>query len=89
VSKHNRERRAKPTSPAFVKVGKIGFATVRDEQGRLPRYITKLQRMYESGQLDLTVQGVDFYHDDHCGVFEGLMCDCDPDVRVRSRVGEN
>jgi hypothetical protein len=52
-----------------------------------PNYLTKLNRMLAAGQIRLKGAGVhvlEVAHDDWCAIYQGQLCDCDPDVKLRT-----
>ena len=45
-------------------------------------YVKVILAMVEAGKIsqDIPLSQLEVYHDDHCGVFEGRFCDCEPEV---------
>ena len=48
-------------------------------------YLTKIKKLYAEGKIpSASLSNVDIYHDDWCAIYRGGLCDCDPDVVVKT-----
>jgi hypothetical protein len=47
-----------------------------------PHYLPKLRALAARGVLRPGCQTVDILHDHWCALFQGHLCNCDPDVQV-------
>lgn len=51
-------------------------------------YHRKLRRLMDEGRINPTpemINSLQIAHDNWCGIFMGLRCDCDPDFRLNGR----
>jgi hypothetical protein len=53
----------------------------KKKQKRNPSYQQKIVGLMESGKLERgQTCHIHVYHDDWCGIFKGLDCNCNPDI---------
>lgn len=45
-----------------------------------PAYVRVLREHFRHAPTAEGVTHVEIYHDDWCGVFKGLFCDCEPEI---------
>ena len=57
----------------------------RDKKIPRDNYLRKLQFLWRTGAIprSVGVHEISVSHDTWCGIFEGVYCNCNPDVRVR------
>ncbi len=49
-------------------------------------HVNKIKVLIRKGVLRAepgSIQSIEVAHDDDCGIFNGGLCNCDPDVRLR------
>ena len=51
-------------------------------------YIKKINRLYAEGKLNTNVglHMLNISHDDWCDIFDGGLCNCDPDIELAEPV---
>ena len=58
----------------------------RDKTREQHNHILKILRLAEEGALRAepgSVQSIEVAHDDDCKIFDGGLCNCDPEVRLK------